>query len=60
MLIVWAREDKLMPPVHAERLAQHFENARRVWVDDSRTLIPVDQPEVLAHHLCSFLTSNTG
>ena len=60
VLIVWAREDKLMPPAHAERLAQHFENARLVWVDDSRTLIPIDQPEVLTHHLRSFLTSNTG
>ena len=27
--IVWALEDKLMPPVHAERLAEHFENAQR-------------------------------
>ena len=60
VLIVWARGDKLMPPVHAERLAEHFENARLVWVDDSRTLIPIDQPEVLTHHLRSFLKSNTG
>ena len=36
-----------MPPEHAERLAEHFENADLVWVDDSRTLIPIDQPEVL-------------
>ena len=27
-----------MPPVHAERLAQHFENARLVWVDAGITL----------------------
>ena len=60
VLIVWAREDKLMPPVHAERLAEHFENARVVWVDNSRTLIPIDQPEVLTHHLRSFLAANFG
>ena len=44
VLIIWAREDKLMPPAHAERLTEHFENSQLVWVDDSRTLIPIDQP----------------
>ncbi|MDE0190461.1 MAG: alpha/beta fold hydrolase [Gammaproteobacteria bacterium] len=60
VLIVWARGDKLMPPVHAERLEEHFENARVVWVDDSRTLIPIDQPEILTGHLRSFLAANSG
>ena len=55
VLVVWAREDKLMPPAHAERLASHFENAELVWVDDSRTLIPIDQPVRLAGHLERFL-----
>ena len=35
VLVVWAREDKLMPPEHAERLAAHFENAELIWIDDS-------------------------
>ena len=60
VLVVWAREDKLMPPEHAERLAEHFENAELVWVDDSRTLIPIDQPEVLAAHLERFLARTTA
>ena len=55
VLVVWAREDRLMPPEHARRLAEHFENAELVWVDDSRTLIPIDQPEVLSAHLARFL-----
>lgn len=55
VLVVWAHEDKLMPPEHAERLVHSFENAELVWVDDSRTLIPVDQPDVLAAHLERFL-----
>ena len=59
VLVVWAREDKLMPPEHAVRLAEHFENAELVWVDDSRTLIPIDQPEVLADHLERFLERTT-
>ena len=55
VLVVWAREDKLMPPEHAERLADFYENSELVWVDDSRTLIPIDQPEILAAHLKRFL-----
>ena len=55
VLVVWAREDRLMPPEHAERLADHFENTELVWIDDSRTLIPIDQPEVLTAHLKRFL-----
>ena len=59
VLIVWARDDKLMPPTHAERLADHFQNTQLVWIDDSGTLIPIDQPEVLTGHLRSFLAANT-
>ena len=58
VLIVWAREDKLMPVAHANRLAEHFENSQLVWVDDSRTLVPIDQPEVLTDHLRSFLAAH--
>lgn len=57
VLIVWARGDKVMPPRHAERLAEHFENTTLVWVDDSRTLIPIDQPGQLVEAIRSFLKS---
>ena len=60
VLIVWAREDKLMPPTHAERLAEHFENSKLVWVDNSRTLIPIDQPYILTDHIRTFLAPNTS
>lgn len=59
-LIIWAREDKLMPPAHAERLATHFENSQLVWVDDSRTLIPIDQPTILTEHLRAFLATHAS
>ena len=58
VLIIWAREDKLMPPAHAERLVKHFEHSQLVWVDDSRTLIPIDQPQILTDHLCVFLAAH--
>ena len=59
VLIVWARDDKLMPPTHAERLADHFPNTQLVWIDDSRTLIPIDQPKILTDHLHAFLAAHT-
>ena len=55
VLVVWAREDRLMPPEHAEHLAAGFENAELAWVDYSRTLVPIDQPEVLTAHLETLL-----
>ena len=47
-----------MPPIHAERLADHFENTQLVWIDDSRTLIPIDQPSVLTDHLHTFVAAH--
>ena len=47
-----------MPPSHAERLAEHFENSKLVWVDNSRTLIPIDQPDILTDHIRTFLALN--
>ena len=55
VLVVWAREDRPMPPEHAWRLAGHFEHAELVRVDDATTLIPIDQSVVLAAHLRRFL-----
>ena len=60
VLIVWAREDKLMPPAHATRLAEHFENSQLVWIDDCLTLVPIDQPEILAGHLRQFLAAHAS
>ena len=60
VLIVWARHDKLMPPTHAERLADHFPNTQLVRIDDSRTLILIDQPEVLIDHLRTFLGADAS
>ena len=60
VLIVWAREDKLMPPAHAQRLAEHFDNSQLVWVNDSRTLVPIDQPEILTDHLRRFLATHSS
>lgn len=55
VLIVWAREDRMMPVAHAHRLAELFPDARTVIVEDSWTLIPEDQPEAMATALREFV-----
>lgn len=55
VLVAWAAEDKLMPREHGPRLAGLFPDGRLVEVPDSRTLIPVDQPEFLAESLREFI-----
>ena len=53
-LIVWARQDRVMPPEHGRRLAGLLPRARLVEVDDSYTLIPLDQPARLAQAIREF------
>ncbi|HEY6760005.1 MAG TPA: alpha/beta hydrolase [Baekduia sp.] len=53
-LVVWAAEDRVMPPDHGERLARLLPDARLVTLDDTSTLIPLDQPEALAAAIAEF------
>ena len=53
-LIVWASHDRVMPPEHGHRLARLLPCARLVEVDDSYTLIPLDQPQRLAQIIREF------
>jgi len=53
-LVVWARRDRVMPPEHARRLAALLPQARLAEVDDSYTLIPLDQPARLAQIIREF------
>jgi pimeloyl-ACP methyl ester carboxylesterase len=50
-LVVWARNDRVMPPEHGRRLAELLPQGRLVEIDDSYTLIPLDQPARLAEVL---------
>lgn len=47
-LVAWAKQDTMMPLEHGRRLADLLPNARLEEVDDSSTLMPLDQPDVLA------------
>ncbi|MET0694932.1 MAG: alpha/beta hydrolase [Propionibacteriaceae bacterium] len=55
VLVVWAAEDRLMPAEHGPRLAALYPHAELLVVPDSATLVPEDQPELLAQHLRRFL-----
>jgi pimeloyl-ACP methyl ester carboxylesterase len=54
-LVVWASEDRVMPPEHGRRLAGLLPEARLVEVADSYTLIPLDQPARFAQIIREWL-----
>jgi pimeloyl-ACP methyl ester carboxylesterase len=54
-LVVWAREDRVMPPEHGRRLAALFPRGRLVEIPDSYTLIPEDRPRELARAIRGFV-----
>jgi pimeloyl-ACP methyl ester carboxylesterase len=58
-LIVWATEDRIMPPEHGRRLADLIPEGRLVEIDDSYTLIPEDQPARLASAIGEFVRATS-
>jgi pimeloyl-ACP methyl ester carboxylesterase len=54
-LVAWAAEDRVMPRDHGRKLAEILPNARLVEIEDSRTLIPEDQPARLAAEIRKFM-----
>ena len=58
-LVVWAADDRVMPPEHGRRLATLLPNARLAEIPDSYTLIPLDQPAQLAEAIRKFTSSPT-
>jgi pimeloyl-ACP methyl ester carboxylesterase len=53
-LVVWASQDRVMPLEHGRRLADLLPQGRLFDVDDSYTLIPLDQPVWFAHVVREF------
>ena len=53
-LVVWAAGDRVMPPEHGRRLVGLLPQGRLAEVEDSYTLIPLDQPETLARIIREF------
>lgn len=55
-LVVWAEKDRVMPPEHGRRLAALLPQSQLIEVEDSYTLIPLDQPARLAQLIREFTT----
>jgi pimeloyl-ACP methyl ester carboxylesterase len=53
-LVVWASGDRVMPPEHGRRLADLLPQGQLIEVDDSYTLIPLDQPAQFARIVREF------
>jgi pimeloyl-ACP methyl ester carboxylesterase len=60
VLVVWAKEDRIMPLDHGRRLAEAFPNSRLVEIADSYTLIPEDQPAALTAHVREFIADHVS
>jgi pimeloyl-ACP methyl ester carboxylesterase len=54
ILLTWAPGDKFFPLAYAERLAGEAGNAKIVQIPDSRTFVPLDQPQRLAKEIAGF------
>lgn len=54
-LVLWGREDRVMPPEHGRRLAQLLPQGRLVEVDDAYVLLSEDKPDVVAGEIRRFL-----
>lgn len=57
LLLAWAPTDKVFPLKYAERLAGEVEGAKIVEIPDSRTFVPIDQPQRLADEIAAFVTA---
>jgi pimeloyl-ACP methyl ester carboxylesterase len=56
-LVVWASQDRVMPPEHGRRLAALLPQGQLVEIEDSYSLIPLDQPVRLAQTIDHFVRS---
>jgi pimeloyl-ACP methyl ester carboxylesterase len=56
-LVVWASNDRVMPIDHGRRLAELLPQGRLIEIDDSYTLVPLDQPAQLSQVIRQFARS---
>jgi pimeloyl-ACP methyl ester carboxylesterase len=58
VLVVWGPEDRVMPIEHGRRLAEMLPRGRLVEIPDTYTLIPEDQPALLAAQIREFVANH--
>jgi pimeloyl-ACP methyl ester carboxylesterase len=54
LLLTWAPGDRYFPIKYAQRLADEVPDARLVEISDSKTFVPMDQPQRLADEIAAF------
>lgn len=54
-LVVWGAQDKLMPPVYAERWTELLPNARSAIIEEAGHMTPYEQPKAAAEAIIAFL-----
>lgn len=58
VLVAWGPEDRVMPIEHGRRLAEMLPHGRLVEIPDTYTLIPEDQPALLAARIRDFVAED--
>ena len=59
-LVLWAADDVFFPRRDGERLAADLPRARLEVIPDSRTFLPMDQPEATANAIAAFLAQTAA
>lgn len=54
-LVVWGRDDQVMPPVYADRWQELAPRATKVIVDEAGHMVPYEQPRATADAIIDFL-----
>ena len=57
LLLVYARQDKMVPPIVGERLAKLIPDARIEWLEEASHFAHVDAPEAFLKAAIPFLTA---
>lgn len=60
ILLAWAPGDRFFPLRYAQRLAAEAGNARIAEIPDSKTFVPIDQPQRLADEVAAFVAAGAG
>jgi pimeloyl-ACP methyl ester carboxylesterase len=57
-LVVWGREDRIVPPGCAEQYARALPAARVVQLDGAGHFVDMEQPDTLAKLVAQFVTES--
>jgi pimeloyl-ACP methyl ester carboxylesterase len=53
-LVIWGKEDKLIPLAHGQYYAEHLPNSKLEVLSPCGHMLPFERPEEFAELVCSF------